>query len=1073
MDSSFYFGFCAAAITFFTLFGTIFFMFYGKHKSHQENKTIASSPSSSSSTLSISSTPSSLSRNRKHDVFPSFHGADVRKTFLAHILKEFKGKGIVPFIDNDIERSKSIGPELIEAIKGSKIAIVLLSRNYASSSWCLNELVEIMKCREELGQTVMTIFYDVDPTDVKKQTGDFGKVFKKTCKGKTKEDIKRWQNVLESVATIAGEHSRNWDNEASMIEKIAIDVSDMLNSSSPSRDFDDLIGMEAHTEKVKSLLDLHSNEVRMIGIWGPSGIGKTTIARVLYNELSRSDGFGLSVFMDNIKELMYTRVVGSDDYSAKLHLQKQLMSQILNHKDIKIHHLGVARDRLNDKKVLIVLDSIDQSIQLDAIAKETQWFGPGSRIIITTQDQKLLKAHDINHIYRVRFPSRYEAFQIFCTFAFGQKFPKDGFEELAWEVIELLGELPLGLRVMGSHFRGMSKDEWVNALPRLKTRLDANIQSILKFSYDALCYEDKDLFLHLACLFNNDEMVKVENYLALDFLDVRHGLHLLAEKSLIALDFEGVNYKVLKMHNLLVQLGREIVRHHHVHQSILEPEKRQFLVDAKDICELLADGSGSRSIIGIYFDLDNLSGRLNISKKAFQKMSNLKFLRFLGDRSEKLYLPQGLNYLPKKLRLIEWNYFPMLSLPSNFCTTYLVNLHMRKSKLEKLWEGKQLLGNLKWMNLSYSRNLKELPDLSTATKLQDLNLTRCSSLVEIPFSIGNTTNLEKLNLGMCTSLVELPSSIGSLHKLQELRLRGCSKLEVLPTNISLESLDNLDLTDCSLLKSFPEISTNIKHLSLARTAIKEVPSRIKSWSRLRYLVVSYNENLKEFPHALDTITMLSSNDTKMQEFPRWIKKISRLETLILEGCKKLVTLPPLPDSLSNIGVINCDSLERLDCSFNNHPNMFIGFVNCLKLNKEARELIQTSSSTCSILPGRRVPSNFTYRANTGGSVLVNLNQSSLSAALRFKACVLLANKDDKEKEATGRPFGVYYRIMDKHKVGVVVPWRSAHGFGVPPILAEHLLTFELEVDVTSSEFFFEFEVNCYEVVIKECGVLQL
>ncbi|KAG7548406.1 P-loop containing nucleoside triphosphate hydrolase [Arabidopsis suecica] len=923
--------------------------------------------------LSLSTTPSSLSR--KYDVFPSFHGADVRKTFLAHILKEFKGKGIVPFIDNDIKRSKSIGPELKDAIRGSKIAIVLLSRNYAASSWCLNELVEIIKCRKELGQIVMTIFYDVDPTEVKKQEGDFGKVFKRTCESKTQEDVKRWQKVLKSVAKIAGEHWRNWDNEASMIEKIAIDVSDMLNISSPSRDFDDLIGMEAHTEKVKSLLGLHSNEVRMIGIWGPSGIGKTTIARVLYNELSKSDGFGLSVFMDNIKELMYTRVVGSDDYSAKLHLQKHLMSEILNHKDIKIHHLGVARDRLNDKKVLIVLDSIDQSIQLDAIAKETQWFGPGSRIIITTQDQKLLKAHDINHIYRVMFPSRYEAFQIFCKYAFGKKFPKDGFEELAWEVIELLGELPLGLRVMGSHFRGMSKDEWVNALPRLKTRLDANIQSILKFSYDALCYEDKDLFLHLACLFNNDEMVKVENYLALDFLDVRHGLHLLAEKSLIALDFEGVNYKVLKMHNLLVQLGREIVRHHHVHQSILEPEKRQFVVDTKDICELLADGSP--------------------------------------------------------------------------------------------------LGNLKWMNLSYSRNLKELPDLSTATKLQDLNLTRCSSLVEIPFSIGNTTNLEKLNLGMCTSLVELPSSIGRLHKLQELRLRGCSKLEVLPTNISLESLDNLDLTDCSLLKSFPEISTNIKHLSLARTAIKEVPSRIKSWSRLRYLVVSYNENLKEFPHALDTITMLSSNDTKMQEFPRWVKKFSRLDTLMLEGCKKLVTLPQLPDSLSNIGVINCDSLERLDCSFNNHPNMFIGFVNCLKLNKQARELIQTSTSTCSILPGRRVPSNFTYRANTGGSVLVNLNQSSLSTALRFKACVLLANKDDKEKEANGRPFGVYYRIMDKHKVGVVVPWRSAHGFGVPPILAEHLLTFELEVDVTSSEFFFEFEVNCYEVVIKECGVLQL
>ncbi|KAG7611107.1 NB-ARC [Arabidopsis suecica] len=954
MDSSFLSSFCATAIIFFTLFGTIYFMFYRKVKSHQENKTIASS-------LALPTIPSSLSR--KYDVFPSFHGADVRKTFLSHMLKEFKRKGIVPFIDNDIDRSKSIGPELDEAIRGSKIAIVMLSKNYASSSWCLNELVEITKCRKDLNQTVMTIFYGVDPTDVKKQTGEFGKVFERTCESKTEEQVKTWREVLDGAATIAGEHWHIWDNEASMIEKISIDVSNILNRSSPSRDFDDLIGMEAHMEKMKSLLSLHSNEVKMIGIWGPSGIGKTTIARVLYNRFSGD--FGLSVFMDNIKELMHTRPVGSDDYSAKLHLQNQLMSEITNHKETKITHLGVVPDRLKDNKVLIVLDSIDQSIQLDAIAKETQWFGPGSRIIITTQDQKLLKAHDINNIYKVEFPSKYEAFQIFCTYAFGQNFPKDGFEKLAWEVTDLLGELPLGLRVMGSHFRRMSKDDWVIALPRLKTRLDANIQSILKFSYDALSPEDKDLFLHIACLFNNEEIVKVEDYLALDFLDARHGLHLLAEKSLI--DLEGVNYKVLKMHNLLEQLGKEIVRYHPAHHSIHEPEKRQFLVDTKDICEVLADGTGSKSIKGICFDLDNLSGRLNISERAFEGMTNLKFLRVLRDRSEKLYLPQGLNYLPKKLRLIEWDYFPMKSLPSNFSTTYLVNLHMRKSKLEKLWEGKQQLGNLKWMNLSNSRNLKELPDLSTATKLQDLNLTRCSSLVEIPFSIGNTTNLEKLNLVMCTSLVELPSSIGSLHKLRELRLRGCSKLEVLPTNINLESLDNLDITDCSLLKSFPDISTNIKHLSLARTAINEVPSRIKSWSRLRYFVVSYNENLKESPHALDTITMLSSNDTKMQELPRWVKKISRLETLMLEGCKNLVTLPELPDSLSNIGVINCDSLERLDCSFYKHPNMFIGFVNCLKLNKEARELIQTSSSTCSILPGRRVPSNFTYR-KTGGSV---------------------------------------------------------------------------------------------------------
>ncbi|XP_023633834.1 probable disease resistance protein RPP1 isoform X3 [Capsella rubella] len=161
------------------------------------------------SSLSLPSPSTSVSQIWKFDVFPSFHGPDVRRAFLSHIFVVFKGMGINTFIDNDIQRSKSIGPELMKAIRGSKIAIVLLSKNYASSSWCLDELAEIMKCREVPGQIVMTIFYEVEPTDIKKQTGDFGKAFRKTCKGKTKERIERWRKALEDVATIAGYHTRN------------------------------------------------------------------------------------------------------------------------------------------------------------------------------------------------------------------------------------------------------------------------------------------------------------------------------------------------------------------------------------------------------------------------------------------------------------------------------------------------------------------------------------------------------------------------------------------------------------------------------------------------------------------------------------------------------------------------------------------------------------------------------------------------------------------------------------------------------------------------------------------------
>nr|AHN95340.1 DM2C [Arabidopsis thaliana] len=476
---------------------------FTKFRFQQDNKDTISS------VLALPCPPTSVSRIWKHHVFPSFHGEDVRKTILSHILESFRRKGIDTFSDNNIERSKSIGLELKEAIRGSKIAIVLLSKNYASSSWCLDELAEIMKCRELLGQIVMTIFYEVDPTDIKKQTGDFGKAFKKTCNGKTKEHVERWRKALEDVATITGEHSRNWRNEAAMIEKIATNVSNMLNSCTPSRDFDGLVGMRAHMDRMEHLLRLDLDEVRMIGIWGPPGIGKTTIARFLFNQVS--DRFQLSAIIVNIRGI-YPRL-RLDEYSAQMEVQQKMLSTIFSQKDIIVPNLGVVQERLKDKKVFLVLDEVDHIRQLDALAKETRWFGPGSRIIITTEDVRVLNAHRINHVYKVKFPSSDEAFQIFCMNAFGQKQPHEGFCKLAWEVMALAGNLPLGLKVLGSALRGMSKPEWERTLPKIKYCLDGEIKSIIKFSFDALCDEDKDLFLYIACFFNGIKLHKWKGFL--------------------------------------------------------------------------------------------------------------------------------------------------------------------------------------------------------------------------------------------------------------------------------------------------------------------------------------------------------------------------------------------------------------------------------------------------------------------------------------------------------------------------------------------------------------------------------
>ncbi|WZY70169.1 hypothetical protein YC2023_002409 [Brassica napus] len=608
-------------------------------------------------------------------------------------------------------------------------------------------------------------------------------------------------------------------NEAEMIENVATDISNKLNMATASRDFDGLVGMENHITQISSMLSLDSNDVRMVGILGPAGIGKTTIARALYNKLSNS--FTHTAFMESIRGS--GERTHSDDYAFMLHLQEQFLSKTFNHKDLKIHHLGVAEERLKDKKVLLVLDDVVDLKQLKAMAGNSQWFGCGSRIIMTTKAARLLEAHGIDHIYHVGLPSLAQAYEIFCLYAFGQKFPYDGYEDLAMEVTGLAGDLPLGLRVFGSHLRGMSKEEWIEALPRLRTSLDGDIEKVLRFSYEALCDKDKDLFLHIACLFEGESISYLEKCLAHSDLDVRHGLKVLANNSLISITEE----ERLVMHNLVEQLGKEIVRQEHKD----EPERRKFLVDAREICDVLTDNTGSKSVLGIDLDIMAIKDELCIDKRAFEGMTRLQFLRFKSPygsgKNNKLILPQGLNNLPRKLRLLCWDEFPLRCLPPDFAAEFLVILEMRNSSIEKLWEGSPL------MDMSYSLKLKDIPNVS------------------------NATNLETLILNGCESLVEIPTWFKNLSRLTHLKMVGCKKLKDLPTNINMESLYHLDLSHCTQLKTFPEISTRIGYLDLENTGIEEVPSSIRSWPDFAKLSMRGCKSLRMFPDVLDSMEELN------------------------------------------------------------------------------------------------------------------------------------------------------------------------------------------------------------------------
>ena len=108
---------------------------------------------------SLLTSSSSSSRQWKYDVFLSFRGMDTRNNFTDNLYAALQRTGIFTFRDNEMrERGKSISPELLKAIEESRISIVILSKNYASSTWCLDELAKIIQCMKVMGMTVLPIF---------------------------------------------------------------------------------------------------------------------------------------------------------------------------------------------------------------------------------------------------------------------------------------------------------------------------------------------------------------------------------------------------------------------------------------------------------------------------------------------------------------------------------------------------------------------------------------------------------------------------------------------------------------------------------------------------------------------------------------------------------------------------------------------------------------------------------------------------------------------------------------------------------------------------------------------------
>nr|XP_011459720.1 PREDICTED: uncharacterized protein LOC101313743 isoform X2 [Fragaria vesca subsp. vesca] len=162
----------------------------------------------------------------KYHVFLSFRGEDTRNNFTGHLYSALSEKGIVTFMDDQLIRGEEISPALIQAIEQSKISIVVFSENYASSKWCLDELVKILDCKKKIQQIVLPVFFKVDPSDVRNHRGSFGEgLANLERKFKDKDQVQEWKTTLFQAASLSGWYLDEHRSESSIIREIVERIS--------------------------------------------------------------------------------------------------------------------------------------------------------------------------------------------------------------------------------------------------------------------------------------------------------------------------------------------------------------------------------------------------------------------------------------------------------------------------------------------------------------------------------------------------------------------------------------------------------------------------------------------------------------------------------------------------------------------------------------------------------------------------------------------------------------------------------------------------------------------------------
>ncbi|KAK3430276.1 hypothetical protein EUGRSUZ_E01807 [Eucalyptus grandis] len=703
------------------------------------------------------------------------------------------------------------------------------------------------------------------------------------------------------------------------------------------------------------------------------------------------------------------------------------------------------KKRLRTKTVLLLLDDVDNESQLHALVQKREWFGKGSKIIITTRDQGILKVPTlVDEAYELHGMNYKDSFELFSKHAFRTNRPIRKYFSHSGRATKICGGLPLALVVIGSLLSGKSIEEWDAILKELEKSPQEDVEKKLIISIEALNESQKYIFLDVACFFIGcDKRIVIHMWESCDFCP-HQSLSILQQRSLIKIRDDNQ----LWMHGWLRDIGRNFIRR----ESDMKPEKQKWVwtyEQALDVLEKMQNGGGfhgNESIEAICLEFDEQS-RYPFIKEFLASLSNLRYLRvdeksisqvdskdFSGDSVSILTQADPFQYyhnsnfhqtifgrLPE-LRWLSWNCFRKDYRLTSFSLRKLVILDLLRSNITKEWDGWshiQRARNLKVLNLTGCQELRETPDLSFNVNLVQLILEGCRSLVQIHPSISHLKRLVILNLKDCYHLRMLPDEMGELDSLEQLLLDSTS-IEEIPEWRKVKKLKILSLVECKSLKKFnfvgcatssmellsvdmlfTQLPKSIKNfnslteLDLTHSAIHELPDSIGDMKNLKELKM-LNTPLRKLPRAIGMLEKLERLDvgafSKLGgEIPNNIGKLQFLRKLWIK-IRRISRAPQLPGSLIDLGFLS--TLTKVLPDLSNLLNLRTLYLYCPRITTLSPDIsclsqLKELKLCCKILQSLpRLPTSLSYLWILGSSKLKTTNDLS-----KLKSLVSLTVED--------------------------------------------------------------------------------